>query len=85
MIPPGSNQKRALDLSSFTKRSTEISHFLPFFTKFFPLHLQVTMKYKEDAEKACLNPNPVIDGRKANVNLAYLGAKNKQHTPSKQL
>lgn len=43
------------------------------------------MKYKEDAEKACLNPNPVIDGRKANVNLAYLGAKNKQHAPSKQL
>ena len=42
------------------------------------------MKYKEDAEKACVNPNPVIDGRKANVNLAYLGAKNKQQTPSKR-
>lgn len=40
------------------------------------------MKTKEGAEKACINPNPVIDGRKANVNLAYLGAKNKQ-SPSK--
>ena len=27
------------------------------------------------AERACKEPNPVIDGRKANVNLAYLGAK----------
>ena len=27
------------------------------------------------AEKACKDPNPIIDGRKANVNLAYLGAK----------
>jgi hypothetical protein len=35
----------------------------------------VTMKDKPDAEKACKDPNPIIDGRKANVNLAYLGAK----------
>lgn len=35
------------------------------------------MKDKEGAERACANPNPVIDGRKANVNLAYLGAKAK--------
>ncbi|KAJ1076796.1 hypothetical protein K5549_010114 [Capra hircus] len=27
------------------------------------------------AERACKDPNPNIDGRKANVNLAYLGAK----------
>ncbi|KAM4841902.1 RNA-binding protein 38 isoform 2-T2 [Thomomys bottae] len=27
------------------------------------------------ADRACKDPNPVIDGRKANVNLAYLGAK----------
>ncbi|KAK4812892.1 hypothetical protein QYF61_027286 [Mycteria americana] len=27
------------------------------------------------AERACKDPNPIIDGRKANVNLAYLGAK----------
>ena len=33
------------------------------------------MKERADAEKACKDPNPIIDGRKANVNLAYLGAK----------
>uniref|UniRef100_A0A8D2G0G5 RNA-binding protein 38 n=1 Tax=Theropithecus gelada TaxID=9565 RepID=A0A8D2G0G5_THEGE len=27
------------------------------------------------AERAGKDPNPIIDGRKANVNLAYLGAK----------
>lgn len=27
------------------------------------------------AERACKDANPIIDGRKANVNLAYLGAK----------
>uniref|UniRef100_A0A2K6Q922 RNA binding motif protein 38 n=1 Tax=Rhinopithecus roxellana TaxID=61622 RepID=A0A2K6Q922_RHIRO len=27
------------------------------------------------SERACKDPNPIIDGRKANVNLAYLGAK----------
>ena len=35
------------------------------------------MADKEGAEKACSVPNPVIDGRRANVNLAYLGAKRK--------
>ena len=30
---------------------------------------------KQAAERACKDPNPIIDGRKANVNLAYLGAK----------
>ena len=42
------------------------------------LHLiafQVTMLEAEGAKKAIQDPNPVIDGRKANVNLAYLGAK----------
>ena len=38
------------------------------------------MADKEGAEKACANPNPMIDGRKANVNLAYLGAKPKHHS-----
>ena len=33
------------------------------------------MTTKEAAEKACKEPNPIIDGRKANVNLAILGAK----------
>ncbi len=37
--------------------------------------LQVTMLDKSAAERACKDPNPIIDGRKANVNLAYLGAK----------
>lgn len=31
------------------------------------------------AERACKEPNPIIDGRKANVNLAYLGAKPRQN------
>ncbi len=35
----------------------------------------VTMADVAGAERACLDPNPIIDGRKANVNLAYLGAK----------
>ncbi|XP_030625528.1 RNA-binding protein 38 [Chanos chanos] len=35
----------------------------------------VTMMDKQAAEQACKDPNPIIDGRKANVNLAYLGAK----------
>ena len=33
------------------------------------------MSTKESAERACKEPNPIIDGRKANVNLAILGAK----------
>jgi len=33
------------------------------------------MSTKEAAQEAIKDPNPVIDGRKANVNLAYLGAK----------
>ncbi|XP_066965325.1 RNA-binding protein 38-like isoform X4 [Macrobrachium rosenbergii] len=35
----------------------------------------VTMADKAGADRAIKEPNPVIDGRKANVNLAYLGAK----------
>ena len=38
------------------------------------------MKDKEGAERACVDPYPIIDGRKANVNLAYLGAKPKPHS-----
>lgn len=34
----------------------------------------------EGAKKAIQDPNPVIDGRKANVNLAYLGAKPRVQT-----
>lgn len=35
----------------------------------------VTMADREAAERAVKEANPIIDGRKANVNLAYLGAK----------
>ncbi|KAM5135605.1 RNA-binding protein 38 [Mantella aurantiaca] len=35
----------------------------------------VTMSDRGAADRACKDPNPIIDGRKANVNLAYLGAK----------
>lgn len=37
--------------------------------------LQVIMGDRPAAERACKDPNPIIDGRKANVNLAILGAK----------
>ena len=33
------------------------------------------MSDRVSAERACKEPNPIIDGRKANVNLAILGAK----------
>ena len=33
------------------------------------------MADRESAERAVKEANPIIDGRKANVNLAYLGAK----------
>ncbi|CAG7838425.1 unnamed protein product [Allacma fusca] len=35
----------------------------------------VIMSDRASAERACKEPNPIIDGRKANVNLAILGAK----------
>ncbi len=35
------------------------------------------METREAAETAVLDPNPMIDGRKANVNLAYLGVKSR--------
>ncbi|KAL3312946.1 RNA-binding protein 38, partial [Cichlidogyrus casuarinus] len=35
----------------------------------------VTMSTPEEAFEAVRDPNPCIDGRKANVNLAILGAK----------
>lgn len=39
---------------------------------------------RASAERACKDPNPIIDGRKANVNLAILGAKPRGNlTPGK--
>lgn len=37
---------------------------------------------RASAEKACKDPNPIIDGRKANVNLAILGAKPRGNVPT---
>lgn len=45
--------------------------------------LQVTMVDRGAAERACKDANPIIDGRKANVNLAYLGAKPRSSQSSK--
>ncbi|XP_071041577.1 RNA-binding protein 24-B isoform X1 [Parasteatoda tepidariorum] len=42
----------------------------------------VTMSDRESAERAVKDANPIIDGRKANVNLAYLGAKPRQNAQS---
>lgn len=47
---------------------------MAFFYVFFAHH-QVIMGDRVSAERACKDPNPIIDGRKANVNLAILGAK----------
>lgn len=45
----------------------------------------VTFKDPEAAGRACENPNPIIDGRRANCNLAVLGAqKNHSATPQPQ-
>ncbi|XP_028752319.1 RNA-binding protein 24 isoform X1 [Neltuma alba] len=44
----------------------------------------VTFKDPEAAMRACQNPSPVIDGRRANCNLASLGA-NKNRPPTPQL
>lgn len=37
---------------------------------------------RASAERACKDPNPIIDGRKANVNLAILGAKPRGNVPA---
>ncbi|XP_061336466.1 uncharacterized protein LOC133283601 isoform X2 [Gastrolobium bilobum] len=42
----------------------------------------VTFKDPEAAKKACQNPSPIIDGRRANCNIASIGAKkNRPQTP----
>ncbi|KAM9724312.1 RNA-binding protein 24b isoform 1-T1 [Menidia menidia] len=45
----------------------------------------VTMADRASADRACKDPNPIIDGRKANVNLAYLGAKPRVIQPGEEL
>lgn len=41
---------------------------------------QVTFKEAAAAVKSCVDPAPVIDGRRANCNLASIGAKRSQPT-----
>nr|CAB3479484.1 unnamed protein product [Digitaria exilis] len=41
----------------------------------------VTFREPEAALKACIDPYPVIDGRKANCNLAYLGVNKSKTAP----
>ncbi|XP_033640868.1 RNA-binding protein 24-A-like [Asterias rubens] len=48
----------------------------------------VTMATKDAARLACADANPIIDGRKANVNLAIIGAKprnNATHSAAEQI
>ena len=59
-------------MNNLINDTTKIVHSQTFFCF---LILQVIMATKEAAERACKEPNPIIDGRKANVNLAILGAK----------
>ncbi|XP_071744741.1 uncharacterized protein [Lepeophtheirus salmonis] len=59
---------------NWSQRKLLLTSYFTFFTKLSPLH-HVIMQNKDDAERACKEPNPIIDGRKANVNLAFLGAK----------
>lgn len=50
--------------------------------KLFLICDKVTFKDPEAAMRACQNPSPVIDGRRANCNLASLGAhKTRPPTP----
>ncbi|XVE58282.1 hypothetical protein DITRI_Ditri04bG0157800 [Diplodiscus trichospermus] len=44
----------------------------------------VTFKDADSAMRACYNPFPVIDGRRANCNLAYLGAQKNRPTSASQ-
>lgn len=55
---------------SFLNYLVELMNFI-----LFLCFVQVIMGDRASAERACKDPNPIIDGRKANVNLAILGAK----------
>ncbi|KAK8964650.1 Glycine-rich RNA-binding protein 2 [Platanthera guangdongensis] len=46
---------------------------------------QVTFKDPDAAIRACQNPAPMIDGRRANCNLASLGASQRRQPPATQL
>lgn len=59
--------------ATFSSSSASLSH----------VAVKVTMADRSAADRACKDPNPIIDGRKANVNLAYLGAKPRVMQPGK--
>ena len=43
------------------------------------------METKDAADAAVFDPNPIIDGRRANINLAYLGVKSRVLQPTSRL
>jgi hypothetical protein len=45
----------------------------------------VIMGDKSSSDRACKDANPIIDGRKANVNLAILGAKPRGNVQTSKL
>lgn len=47
-----------------------VDYCLKYLNSFFNFSFQVTFKDAESARRACLNPNPIIDERVANCNLA---------------
>ena len=49
----------------------------------FYISLQVTFRDPEAARRACADATPIIDGRRANCNLASLGAQHRgaSHPP----
>ncbi|XP_073111316.1 uncharacterized protein [Elaeis guineensis] len=48
----------------------------------YNLLFQVTFKDPDSAMRACQDPSPVIDGRRANCNLASLGASHRTRPPT---
>lgn len=66
---------RGVRWSKISNRSWQKAHLFHTFVFSLSFFLQVIMGDRASAERACKDPNPIIDGRKANVNLAILGAK----------
>lgn len=60
---------------NYTVLKETVSREVIFDPRFLP---QVTFKDEESARRACADPTPIIDGRRANCNLASLGQKPRQ-------
>lgn len=87
-----SGEARLLLLSNEKKKICHLTIIIKYYRKASPCghwkmfcFLQVTMADRASADRACKDPNPIIDGRKANVNLAYLGAKPRVIQPGEGL